>query len=197
MKQSTRTMADTGVLVAVLAAGGASRFGGGKLDAMLAGKPVGQWVLDAVEAAGLEPGVIVVGPQAPQFAADSGWQLLTNPNAAQGLGTSLALAAAHAEGRTLLVLLADMPLIDPAHLRALVGAGPLAATLYPNGKAGVPALFGPALLAELAGLTGDAGAGALLSSRKGVAMFEPLPAMLLDIDRPEDLVRADDLLKPA
>ena len=36
------------VFVAVLAAGRASRFGGGKLDADLAGKPVGQWVLDAV-----------------------------------------------------------------------------------------------------------------------------------------------------
>ena len=33
--------------IALLAAGGATRFGGGKLDAQCAGKPLGQWALDA------------------------------------------------------------------------------------------------------------------------------------------------------
>ena len=48
--------------VAVLAAGSATRFGGGKLEAICAGKPLGRWVLDAAEAAGLQPGTIVAGP---------------------------------------------------------------------------------------------------------------------------------------
>ena len=55
-------MPDSAPLVAVLAAGAASRFGGGKLDAMLAGKRVGQWVLDAVAAAGLPPPVLMRDP---------------------------------------------------------------------------------------------------------------------------------------
>ncbi len=201
MKRSIRIMADasvdSGPLVAVLAAGGATRFGGGKLDAPLAGKAVGQWVLDAVTAAGLEPGVIVVGAQAPVFAAASGWPLLVNERAEEGLGTSLALAAAAAQGRALLVLLADMPLVDPAHLRALVAAEGSAATRYPSGKAGVPALIGPGLLPEVAGRAGDAGAGALLSSRADVVMLDPPPGMLLDIDTAADLARAEVLLKRA
>jgi molybdenum cofactor cytidylyltransferase len=197
MKRSIPTMADAKPLVAVLAAGGATRFGGGKLDAPLAGKVVGQWVLDAVAAAGLEPGVIVVGAEVPAFAAASGWPLLVNERASEGLGTSLALAAAAANDRALLVLLADMPLVDPAHLRALVAAKGSAATRYPSRKAGVPAVISPALLAELSGLAGDAGAGALLSSRAYVALLDPPDEMLLDIDTAADLARAEVLLKPA
>jgi molybdenum cofactor cytidylyltransferase len=184
-------------LVAVLAAGGATRFGGGKLDALLAGKPVGQWALEAAEAAGLGPGLIVVGVDAPQFAAASGWQLLVNPRAAEGLGTSLASAAgqALAQGRALLVVLADMPLVDPAHLARLASAKATAATLWPNGKAGVPARFGPGMLPQVAGLAGDAGAGALLTAASGVELFEAPADMLLDVDCPEDLARAEALFR--
>lgn len=190
-------MADSAPLVAVLAAGAASRFGGGKLDADLAGKPVGQWVLDAVAAAGLAPGLIVVAPLVPRFAAASGWPLLTNINASDGLGTSIALAASAAlgQGRALLVVLADMPLVSPQHLAALA-ANRCAATLYADGKAGVPALADLALLPALAELAGSEGAGPLLAARSDLVRLPPAPAapaMLLDIDRPEDLARAAHL----
>lgn len=179
-------------LVAVLAAGAGSRFGGGKLDADLAGKPVGRWVLDAVGQAGLPPGVIVVPGLVPAFAAESGWPTLTNICASDGIGTSIALAASAALGRghRLLVLLADMPLVTPDHLAALL-AYPAAATAYPDGKAGVPALVGLDLLPHLAELVGSAGAGPLLARYPRVPADE---AMLLDIDRPEDLARAEALL---
>lgn len=190
-------------LVAVLAAGGGTRFArtgaGGKLDAMLAGKPVGQWALQAVSAAGLGTGVIVVGPQAPQFARDSGWPLLVNAAAAQGLGTSLALAAMHAmvQGRALLVVLADMPLVDPAHLTLLAQAKAITATGWPNGRAGVPACFPLAVLPELAQLGGDAGAGTLLTGRAGLQLVEAAPQMLLDVDTPADLASAEQWLRRA
>ena len=186
---------ETGPLVAVLAAGAGTRFGGGKLDAMLAGKRVGQRVIDAVAAAGLNPGLIVVPGHTPQFAAESGWPTVTNVCASDGLGTSLAMAAcaALARGRPLLVLLADMPLVDPALLKALA-AQSCAATRYPDGKAGVPALADLAMLPALAELSGNVGAGPLLSSRHGVVLVEPPESMLLDIDRPEDLAAAQALL---
>ena len=188
---------DSAPLVAVLAAGGATRFGGGKLDAMLADRAVGQWVLDAVSEAGLAPGIIVVGEDAPQFAQDSGWQLLVNSQAADGLGSSLARAAGYAlsQGRALLVVLADMPLVDPGHLGNLAASNGTAATLWPNGKPGVPARFAPSLLPQLAGLSGHAGAGALLAGRQDVALVAPPEGMLLDVDRPEDLARAESLLR--
>lgn len=187
---------DSAPLVAVLAAGAGSRFGASpieaKLDALLAGKPVGQWVLEAVAKADLPPGVIVVGEEAPRFALTSGWPLLVNPRARQGIGTSLALAAgrALAQGRALLVLLADMPLVEPGFLRDLAGTGSLAATLYPSGKRGVPALLSPALLPQVAALAGDEGAGALLVAQREITLWQPPAAMLLDVDRPEDLARA-------
>ncbi len=188
---------ETGPLVAVLAAGGATRFGGGKLDALLAGRAVGQRTLDAIATAGLAPGIIVVGRGAPHFARESGWQLLVNPQAEHGLGTSLARAASHAlvQGRGLLVVLADMPLVDPVHLASLAAGTGTAATLYPNGRAGVPARFALGMLPQLAGLSGDTGAGALLAGLAELDLIAPPANMLLDIDRPEDLASAEALLK--
>jgi molybdenum cofactor cytidylyltransferase len=192
-------MPDKPPLVAVLAAGAGTRFGpvgsGAKLDAMLAGKRVGRWVLDGVAAAGLEPGVIIVPLVTPQFAADSHWSTLTNVQADEGLGTSIALAAsvALAQDRALLVLLADMPLVSAEHLTLLL-AHTAAATLYPDGKVGVPALFPPGLLSHLAELDGHAGAGPLLAMQQDLARIAAPEAMLLDIDRPDDLARAEEWL---
>jgi molybdenum cofactor cytidylyltransferase len=193
-------MPDRPPLVAVLAAGAARRFDpdvfGAKLDAMLAGRPVGQWVLDAVADAGLEPGVIVVPGKVPAFAVESGWPTLTNVCASDGIGTSIALAASAAlgQGRAMLVLLADMPLVSAAHLRALL-SHPGAATAYPGSKAGVPALVPVDLLPHLAELEGNVGAGPFLSMQRGLARIDVPPAMLLDIDRPEDLALAEEVLR--
>ena len=180
-------------VVVVLAAGRATRFGGGKLDAMLAGKRVGQWVLDALEAAGLAPGVVVTGPDAPAFAANSGWPLVTNPDPHAGLGTSLAIAAHQTEG-PLLVALADMPLVPTSHFAALLQYR-FAATAWSGGKSGVPALFPAALLPKLRNLSGDQGAGPLLTATPDLALIEAPDDALLDIDRPEDLARAKTILQ--
>ena len=177
-------------LVAVLAAGSARRFGGGKLDAQCAGKAVGRWMLDAVAEAGLAPGVIVTAQEGAAFADGAGWELLSNARADLGLGTSLALAACTAlerDSRALLVLLADMPLVPAAFLRELAAARPPAASCYPDGDPGVPALFGHAQLPALAQLTGDHGASALLALMDGLTPFAPPQGSLRDVDRPEDL----------
>jgi len=182
-------------LVTVLAAGRGERFGGGKLDAPCAGKPLGRWALDAAEAAGLGPGTIVVGPAGAGYAA--GWTGLVNPAPEAGLGSSLALAARAAledGAETLLVLLADMPLVEPAFLRQLAATAPPAATRQPDGRAGVPALLDRALLEKAAMLTGDRGAGPLLS---GAALLEPPPGTLRDVDTREDLVEVECVLRQA
>ena len=93
--------------VALLAAGGATRFGGGKLDADCAGKPLGRWALDAALAVPHERLAVVVGDPASEFAR--GCELLVNARAAEGLATSAGLAARWAEGSdALLIMLADM-----------------------------------------------------------------------------------------
>jgi len=189
-------MPDQRPLVAVLAAGLGTRFGGGKLDADCAGKPLGQWALDAACAAGLARGVLVVGPTPPAYAPVSGWGLLTNPHPENGLGGSVAIAAAAAleQQRALLLLLADMPLVMPEFLTRIAANAGAAATRYPGGRPGVPALLPLALLPQAARLTGDRGAATLLAGIEGLALLEPPPGMLRDVDRAEDLQSLADLL---
>lgn len=179
-------------LVAVLAAGRGMRFGGDKLEADCAGKPLGRWVIEAVEGAGLAPGLIVTGPQGVSFAPE--WRVLTNAHPETGLGPSLALAAhaALAEGaESLLIVLADMPLLAPEYLRRLAGVSAPAATLHPDGRPGVPALLDRKLMQRALSLDGDRGAGPLLA---GATLLEAPTGTLSDVDRPDDLARAADQL---
>jgi CTP:molybdopterin cytidylyltransferase MocA len=175
--------------VAVLAAGRAERFGGGKLEAMCAGKPLGRWALDAVAEAGLKPGMIVTGPEGASFA--EGWTRLINPEPEAGLASSLALAArmALAGGfKAMLVLLADMPLVAPGYLRELAAAPAPAATRQPDGRAGVPALLNHALIGKASELTGDRGAAPLLHRAR---LLDAPAGSLLDVDTPGDLAEAE------
>jgi molybdenum cofactor cytidylyltransferase len=178
-------------LVALLAAGRAARFGGAKLEALCAGKPLGRWAVEAAENAGLGPGVVVTGPEGVSFAR--GWTRLVNPRPEEGLGTSLAIAARHAldEGaETMIVLLADMPLVLPALLKALAASPAPAAFLHGPGRPGVPALLDRRLIAAAAGLAGDRGLAPLL---RGVSAL-PAGTMLFDVDTPADLARAESQL---
>ena len=129
--------------------------------------------------------VLVTGAEGASFA--SGWTQLVNPHPDQGLGSSLAIAARHAlavRASSLLVLLADMPLMDAAYLQQLAAQPPPAATRYPEGHAGVPALLDHSLIGIAAGLSGDHGLGPLL---RGTTLLDPPPGMLRDVDTPADL----------
>lgn len=182
-------------LVAVLAAGRGSRFGGGKLEADCAGKPLGRWAIEAVEKAGLGPGVIVTGPEGVSFA--EGWRPAVNREPDAGLGSSLALAAREAleaDGESLLVLLADMPLITAEYLRELAASPAPTATHHPDGYAGVPALLDRALIERAARLTGDRGAGPLLA---GANRLGAPAETLRDVDTREDLAEVVRLLRQA
>jgi CTP:molybdopterin cytidylyltransferase MocA len=176
--------------VAVLAAGSGTRFDGGKLEAMCAGKPLGRWVLDAVEAAGLGPGTIVTGPDGVSFA--EGWSAAVNPMPEAGLGSSLAIAAQlNSHEGAMLVLLADMPLVTPAYLRALAAIDAPAATRYPEGHAGVPALLDRELIAAATQLTSDHGLGTMLRT---ASLLEPPVGMLRDVDTLDDLAQVERIL---
>ena len=174
----------------MLAAGRGTRFGGGKLEAMCAGKPLGRWVIEAVEEAGLGPGMIVTGPEGVSFA--EGWTALINPQPGGGAWfvAGARCAARSTRADALLVLLADMPLVDaglPARAgcarrtcrdaparRACGRSG--AARSYVDGAGGV--------------LAGDRGAGPLLLVRAA----RSAAGMLRDVDTPEDLADVERVL---
>jgi CTP:molybdopterin cytidylyltransferase MocA len=180
--------------IAILAAGGATRFGGGKLDADCAGKPLGRWAIEAAHAVPHERLAVVVSERAPAFA--QGCELLVNQRASEGLGTSAALAATWAEDSdALLILLADMPLVSTATLRSLAGASGPSAVSYPGGKPGAPACFPAALFPALEALTGDSGAAHVLRGLPYVSLVETAAEELRDVDRAEDLADVAAILR--
>lgn len=187
----------------ILAAGQGRRFGGKKLDALCADRALGAWTLDAIAGAGMAPGVIVVPPDAPRFAVGAqahGWTLEVNDLARQGLATSLACAARHADRaghHAALILLADMPLVTSRHVRAIAAADaddrPVA-TLYPGGRRGVPARFPRSLFGALATGQADRGAGALLAERPALIVESDFTD-LRDVDSPDDLSEVEAVLR--
>ena len=187
-----------GLLVAVLMAGLGTRFGGGKLDAACAGRPLGGWALATAQALGA-PVLAVVGRQVPAW-LPADLPRVVNPAPEAGLGGSVALAARAAQARRaggLLILLGDMPLISRATLDRLVALAAehgMAATLHPDGRRGVPAGFAPPHFAALAALDGAHGARDLLGACPAAALVEPPAHELHDVDRPVDLAAVAALL---
>ena len=188
MKRSSPVI-DRRVAIAVLAAGQATRFGGGKLDAGLAGRAVGQWVTDTAEQAGFMTRFVVAGPARPKFVtALSDWDVVTNPSPENGIASSIR-AAAKAAGSCdrLVIILADMPLISGDHLRALALGSRVIFTLYPDSSHGVPAAFPARCFARLAEMTGERGA-AMLDWGEEIETLAPASVTALrDIDTHNDL----------
>jgi CTP:molybdopterin cytidylyltransferase MocA len=121
---------------------------------------------------------------------DAGYDIAINPDAAQGMGTSVALAARLATEAGLdavMIALADMPLVPAAHFTALIEAicGTNEVVVSSDGETRLPpAIFGSDHFAMLAGLAGDTGARAILGEGKAIRC----PSQsLVDIDTPEAL----------
>lgn len=172
----------------LLAAGSGSRFGGGKLLAPLAGQPLWHHAADAAARAGFATRIMVTRDDGP--AAPDGWQRIVNAAPDEGIASSIRAGVAAAGGADRIVLaLADMPFVDPAHLRALALADGTVFTAQPDGGRGIPAGFGRAAFAVLSSLTGDRGAGG--AAWRDAKVLSADPGSLRDIDTPADLGAAD------
>ncbi|MEE4153819.1 MAG: NTP transferase domain-containing protein [Erythrobacter sp.] len=183
---------------AILAAGASLRFGeADKLAIDYRGSRLGEHAAKGLAGAGLMPRWAIVA--VPDHPCAAGWRahgfvVEVNPLAAQGMGTSVALAArlARAAGcEGLIIALADMPEVPPEHFLALAARvaarGPDAIiTSALEGARLPPAAFGQAHFPMLEALGGDCGARALL--RDGEVLDCP-PEWLADVDSPGDLAR--------
>jgi len=170
--------------VIVLAAGAGSRFkaaGGGKLQALLNGQPVLDHVLEAVRASGLPWHVVTP--------AD------TAHHAEQGMGTSIATGvAATADATGWLILPGDLPLIQPATLRAVAQAlaqHPVVVPVHQN-EQGHPVGFAARCGPDLMALRGDTGARSVVQSH-GPAHRLAVDdrGCVWDVDTPERLRQAE------
>jgi molybdenum cofactor cytidylyltransferase len=184
----------------VLAAGSSTRMGANKLLLRIGGEPLVRRAARAALDAGLAPVVVVLGHEAEAVGdelAGLGCAAVRNPRHALGLNTSLdaGIAAVAQDADAAVVLLADMPLVTSAMVRALVerhrGTGaPLVASRY-GGVVAPPALYARAVFAELRGGEGEGRGREVLRRRAGEVAFADFPAeALADVDEPGDLERA-------
>jgi CTP:molybdopterin cytidylyltransferase MocA len=187
----------------VLAAGAGSRFGGGKLLAILDGRPVLQHVLDAIAAAGIEATTVVLGADARAVERAVAWRgerRIVNPRPADGLSSSLRLgirdaAASEPPPDALLVALGDQPRLRPEVVRALVEAlasdasRPIAVPAYADDRGRNPVLLGRAAWRLADDAVGDRGLGPLLAAEPALVAAVPVPGDNPDVDTPADLAR--------
>ncbi|GAA4421302.1 NTP transferase domain-containing protein [Acidovorax lacteus] len=172
-------------VVLVLASGLGRRFraSGGqvhKLQALLAGRPVLERTLDAVRASGL-----------PWHLEDAG-----HP----GMGDSIAAAVrATSAAPGWLVLPGDLPLVQPATLRAVAAALAQADVVLPwcQGVRGHPVGFSARCGAALMALAGEEGASSIVRQWQvegRVLRWDTADTgCITDIDTTDDLARAEAL----
>ncbi|MBX9884139.1 MAG: NTP transferase domain-containing protein [Novosphingobium sp.] len=184
-----------GLALVLLAGGQSTRFGGPKLLAPLGSKPLALHAAEMLAALPFAARYAVIGPHVPDLAALGFATIpLTPPGAPQARSLALGVAAAQAGGgRAVLVALADMPLVPPAHILALVrhfDDDRIASEA--DGVTMPPAIFGASHFPALTALAGDRGGAARLTGAPTVPLD---PRFALDVDRPEDLARAEALLQ--
>lgn len=188
-------MASARIIGVLLAAGSGSRFGGGKLEALMGGMMIGEHAARALAACHCDWYAAVCGQASstldPMLKLH-GFARIENVSTNAGLSHSLALGASHAtqsDANAMLVCLGDMPLVTAAHLdrliAAFVSADGQSCIASQNGQTRMPpAIFPRSRFPELMTLTGDQGARLLLRDAIGVPTD---PGLLADIDTPGDL----------
>lgn len=182
----------------LLAAGAATRFGGGKLLHPLEdGVAIGARAARNLLAVTGEVIAVVRWGDFPlsDMLDEEGCHVTMFRDATRGMGASLAHGVSRArDADGWIVALADMPRIAPETMRKIAAAleegAQIVAPSY-KGERGHPVGFAAALRDELLALDGDRGARAILERhRDAVKIIEcDDPGVLYDIDRKSDLER--------
>jgi molybdenum cofactor cytidylyltransferase len=199
----------TRVGAVVLAAGQSARFraaggpGATKLVAKLGDKPIVRMAAEAALASKARPVVVVTGhARASVEAALAGLDVEAahNPEFSSGLASSLrvGISAMPDDVAGALVLLGDMPWIEPRLIDAMIDAflakeRALAAAPTRGGRRGNPMLLGRGLFEAAMRLTGDEGARRLIGSLSADELVEVEATdagVIADIDTPGDLAAA-------
>ncbi|PLW83051.1 hypothetical protein CWI75_06405 [Kineobactrum sediminis] len=183
--------------VLLLAAGRSARYGS---DKRLARLPAGETLLATVVANVQRSGLplrVCLRPDdgaARQLLEAQAVSVLPCPDSVLGMGHTIAdaIPLLPACWRGVLIALADMPAIQPETFCQVATELVEGAIVVPvwRGRAGHPVAFSRAWFGALANLSGDRGARALIQANPGkcreIAVTDP--GILLDIDRPSDLV---------
>ena len=182
----------------VLAAGSSSRLGSNKLLIDIDGETVVRRAARRALEAGLTPVIVVLGFEANGVAeALEGLDvvLVVNPDHAGGMASSMRAGIRQVPGdcEAAVVILADMPLVTSAMTAGMVarfrnGPEPLVVSRYGDVQA-PPTLYDRGLFPALAAAGDGGGRRVVRDHRDDAAAMEWPPALLVDLDRPEDVER--------
>jgi molybdenum cofactor cytidylyltransferase len=196
-----QAVADKPIVGVLLAAGRGSRFDASgatsKLLQPLPAGPHGGRPLAQAAALNLRASVdrvlAVVRPGDALLAdvlVEAGCELVINPQADAGMGTSIACGVQASTGAAgWLIALADMPAIAPAtiaRVAAALRAGAPAVVPVLRGQRGHPVGFSAALAAQLTALQGDQGARVVLQAASPLLLDVDDAGCLLDLDTAAD-----------
>jgi molybdenum cofactor cytidylyltransferase len=195
-------MRDGRVAGVVLAAGSSSRLGSNKLLIDLGGETIVRRAARRALEAGLAPVIVVLGFEADRVAeALRGLDVMpvVNLDHAGGMHGSLqaGIGRVPADCEAAVVILADMPLVTSAMSAGLVarfrsGREPLVISLYGDVQA-PPTLYARALFPALGAAGEGCGRQVVRDHRDEAAAMKWPPALLADLDRPEDVERLRSL----
>jgi molybdenum cofactor cytidylyltransferase len=172
--------------IVVLAAGAGTRFGGAKQLASIDGRPALVRVLDAVAGLGA-PQVVVLGAHVERVVGlleGMDWRAVVAPDWQLGPGASLRVGLAVVpDAEAALIVLGDLPWLDPEAARRVAAAVGPVARAYEGDEPGHPLLLrGEALAAARA--APDAGMReALAGFRQAKVRCDGL-GVARDLDRP-------------
>jgi CTP:molybdopterin cytidylyltransferase MocA len=193
------------VAAAVLAAGHGTRLVGDtpKPLAVLAGRPLLAWALDAAQDAELSPVMLVVGRHAEAVAAAAPASVVVvhasrwHEGIAHSLHAALDAVEPYAQVTGICVGLADQPLVGAAAYRRLAAAHAAGARLVVATYDGVrqnPVLVARDLWDEARSLRGDVGARALMDSHETTEVDCSGTGSAADVDTIEDLHALERML---
>ena len=188
------------VAALILAAGSSTRFENGhKLLAEIHGIPVVRHVASAIAQSDVGEIVLVIAAKESEVVKAAGpgrWKTIENPNAGDGLSSSLRLGLHSSDQATdgVLIALADMPGISAELVNSLLAAFAESsrAIVFPiaaDGRKGHPVIWPRSLVPALESLSGDAGGKAILGDYR--ELWRPVP--FADIGAFADIDTRDDL----
>ena len=188
---------ETTILV-LLAAGQSTRFGvANKLDEDFLGRPLGLHVAVALEDMPFRERIAVTDDCGIDYGAHR-YRVMTNPDPARGMASSLRIGVACAREQgadAVLIALADMPRVTAAHVYRMFevtdGFGSVVAS-SDGRNAKPPALFGRDRFDALLAMRGALGARDLIRAGRHVVTSD---AELIDVDTPVDLARLRALVR--
>ena len=192
----------------ILAAGESRRFGSPKQLADFRGKPLLEWVIDAVVPSDLDTILLILGHAHDEILdrlddrlLEAGISTFINHDYKMGQSSSLrlGLSLVKRDHQAAMFLLCDQPLIDTRLINRIIAAFSKSSKTIcvpvSYGRHSSPVIFGSEHFDDLMKTTGDRGGRSLINSCSGSVLKVETenPYLLRDIDTPEDLAELDSL----